>query len=144
MKTKIYSFWLWCLFGLFLFRVLAQLAQAQNTLPFLPPFESWHSALIPYPLLLVIQVIILGFLAKVTVTFSKGQVIPSRTAGRIWFGLGAIYFGAMMLRVTLGFTLCSGQAWFSNYLPTFFHLVLASFLLIVGTYHIRYFAIKNR
>ena len=144
MKAKRYSFWLWTLFGFFLFRVLAQLVQAQTTLPFLPPFESWHSAVIPYPLLLLSQVIILGFLANVTMTFSKGQVTPSRTSGRIWLGVGTIYFGAMMLRLIFGLTLCSDQAWFSNYLPTFFHLVLAAFLLVVGTYHIRYFSIENR
>ena len=144
MKTKRYSLWLWALFGLFLFRVLAQLVQVKTTLPFLPPFEQWHSAVIPYPLLLMSQIIILGFLSKIAFAFSKGRVVPSRTSGRIWLAFGTIYFGAMMLRLILGLTIFSGHAWFSNHLPTFFHLVLASFLLVVGMYHVRYFSNGNR
>ena len=44
----------------FLFRVMAQLLQALWPLDVLPSFESWHSATLPYPLLLVSQLAILA------------------------------------------------------------------------------------
>ena len=41
---------LWLLLGLFLFRVVAQLAAALTALPFLPPFEARHSGALRYHL----------------------------------------------------------------------------------------------
>ena len=138
MENKNYAIWLWGLLGLFFFRVLAQLVQAMTPVSFLPTFEQWHSDVIPYPLLLLIQLVILVFLVKTAWDFSRGGVQGSRISGKIWIAFGSMYFMIMGIRLSLGLTLLSDHYWFSNYLPTFFHLVLAAFLLTIGTFHIRH------
>jgi hypothetical protein len=142
MVSKRYAIGLWCLLGLFFFRVVAQLIQAVAPVSFLPPFERWHSAVFSYPILFLIQSAILIFLFKVALTFSRGKVIPSRTSGRIWLVLGGVYLIIMAARFTLGLTIYSDHFWFSNHVPTLFHIVLASFLLIVAKYHLRFSSSK--
>ena len=104
------------------------------SVPFLPPFESWHSETLPYPVLVASQLVLLIILLRVTIAFSRNQVRPSRRRARSWLGFGAVYFGVMVLRLTVGLMGLSSHRWFTSHLPTGFHLVLASFLLIVGHY----------
>lgn len=51
---------------------------------------------------------------------------------------GGIYFTTMLVRLVLGLTILSTNRWFSSILPTMFHLVLASYLLVYGHFHFRY------
>ena len=46
----------------------------------------------------------------------------------------------MVVRLMLGLTVLSSHYWFANHLPTFFHLVLASFMLVAGAFHLRHSA----
>ena len=129
--------WLWVLMSLFAFRVAAQLLQSRAALPVLPPFEDWHSSVVPYGWLLLAQVLILATLAKIALDFSTGRVRPSRLRGWIWLGAGAVYFSIMVLRLALGATLPDADPWFGRTLPALFHLVLAGFVLVVGSFHLR-------
>jgi hypothetical protein len=43
----------------------------------------------------------------------------------------------MLLRLILGLTLLSSVSWFATPIPAFFHLVLASIVLVIGHYHYR-------
>jgi hypothetical protein len=52
--------------------------------------------------------------------------------------MASIYFIAMLSRLVLGLTMLGEYRWFTSYLPAFFHLVLASFLLLYGHFHFRY------
>ena len=135
MTSRKYSIWLWLLLGLFCFRVLAQFIQWHGEVPFLPPFAAWHSALVPYGLLLSVQFCIIACLGKVAFDFSTGRVIASRRAAGIWLILGTAYMSIMIIRLMLGLTLLDDHYWFSNHLPTVFHIVLAAFLILVGRYH---------
>ncbi len=137
MESRRYGFWLWVLLGLFSCRVVAQLAQWRTEVPFLPSFEAWHSAVIPYGLLLASQALILGFYGWVALAFWKGRVQPSRTSAGAWLSIGVVYAGVMVVRLVLGLTVMSSHFWFANHLPTFFHLVLASFMLVAGAFHLR-------
>lgn len=51
---------------------------------------------------------------------------------------GALYFLTMFARLVLGLTVYRGIRWFASYIPTVFHLVLASWLLLYGHYHYWY------
>lgn len=51
---------------------------------------------------------------------------------------GAIYCTTMLVRLVLGLTIFRSNRWFSSILPTTFHLVLASYLLLDGHFHFRY------
>lgn len=122
---------LWLLTGLFAFRVVAQpAALAVDRL--LPPFNSWDGGVLPYPVLLVTQMAILGWMAHTAWRFSTGKVTPRRRLGRVAILFGWVYFSFMLLRLLLGATVLSNLRWFASPLPAFFHLVLAAYLLIYG------------
>ncbi len=126
---------LWLLVGLFCLRVLAQLAVHTVDISFLPPFEAWHSGTMPYGLLVFFQAVILLFLTKTALRFSRKQVAASQRTGVFILIIGSIYFFAMVLRMAFGLTVYTESRWFSNYLSTAFHYVLALYLILVGWYH---------
>jgi len=126
---------LWLLTGLFAFRVLAQPA----ALVFdrvLPSFNSWDGGVLPYPVLLVTQLVILAWLARTAWRFTTGKVVPRRQHGRAAVAFGGVYFAVMFLRLLLGATALGQVRWFASPLPAFFHLVLASYLLLYGYFHV--------
>lgn len=55
---------------------------------------------------------------------------------RVCLAFGGAYFAVMAFRWLAGLTFLADQAWFAKSLPAFFHLVLASFILLLGL-HIR-------
>ena len=140
MSSKKYGLWLWCLWALFVFRVTAQLVQWRFDVPFLPPFDAWHSSVLPYESLVLTQVVILAFCAWVARAFWKGQVEPSKVSAWLWLSVGGLYALVMAFRLVLGLTVLSSHDWFSRHLPTFFHLVLASFMIVAGSFHGRHAA----
>lgn len=129
--------WMWYLLALFGFRVVAQLIQQLAPVSFLPPFEAWHSAAVPYPLLLLSQLLILALFGWLAWRISNGATRPRCKLGRWLLGFGALYMLVMVMRLALGLTLFPGHHWFDKPLPTFFHLVLAAYLLVLGTFHVR-------
>ncbi|GAB1723526.1 MAG: hypothetical protein GDA65_19400 [Nitrospira sp. CR1.1] len=128
----------WLLLGLlllFLFRVVAQLVQAFSPVTALPSFEIWQSGAIPYPLLVVFQIIILIACARVVWSFLSGTVVPSGKKGRLLLIFGWIYFIAMGLRLLIGLTMAPDHYWFGAIVPALFHLVLAGFVVVCGFFH---------
>ncbi len=128
----------WLLLGLlllFLFRVAAQLIQAFSPVTALPSFDTWQSGALPYPLLVVFQIIILIGCVRVVWSFLSGTVVPSGKKGRLLLIVGWIYFIAMGLRLSIGLTVAPDHYWFGAIVPTVFHLVLACFLLVSGSFH---------
>lgn len=120
---------------LFLFRVVAQLVTYGYPVPLLPAFDAWHSGVIPYPLLVLSQVLILWLMARATMRISMGQVVPNRVTAKRLLLAGGIYAAVMLARLGLGLTVLDHSEWFTHWLPAVFHLVLATFLLVLGGYH---------
>jgi hypothetical protein len=122
---------LWILLALFTLRVLGQLLVVAGVAPFLPPIDEWQSGLLPYPMLLASQILILGLLVTVCVQFTRGNgyfVRPNRRlATPLWIA-GWIYAIGMVGRYAL-----LGR----DAIPVVFHIVLASFLLVVADHHRR-------
>lgn len=138
-----YALWLWLLLVVFAFRVLAQPLTLLVDTRYLPPFESWHSGVMPYPALLATQLLIIAWLSRTSYRFSVGEVRPNHRLGIWMLAFGGCYFTLMLLRFVLGVTLLSGQRWFASPLPTFFHLVLAAFIILYGHYHF-HASLRNR
>lgn len=136
--SRRYAPWLWLLSGLFAVRVVAQPLALSIDVWFLPPFESWHGGVLPYPVLLVAQLLILSWQVRTAQRFTIGEVIARRRIGTLMLVLGGVYFVVMLIRFVLGMTILSEHRWFASPLPAFFHLVLASFLLLYGHFHFRY------
>lgn len=122
----------------FLFRVAAQAFQAWRPVAWLPPFDSWHSATLPYSLLLASQLVILAVQFWVLIAMIQGRGRPRRWLGVTLLVLGAAYFGFMLFRLVAGLTFLRHVPWFDAILPTEFHLVMAAFLLVLADFHLRF------
>jgi hypothetical protein len=136
-KTDIsinYTLWLWIFTALFCFRITAQLLVANFEIGFLPPFDSWHSGTMPYLLLLFIQIVILSVMVRTNYRYSSGKMLSNPVLGKGLLIFGIIYLLVMLIRLGLGLTVFSENRWFGNYIPTFFHLVLASWILMIGRF----------
>lgn len=133
-----YGRWLWLLAALFLVRVAAQPLALVIDRPFVPPFDAWHSGVVPYGVLVAAQVAIVAVMCRTALRMSRRRVVPDRRVGIIALTAGAVYFSGMLVRLVLGTTVLSGQPWFARPLPTAFHLVLAGFMLVYGLFHIRH------
>ena len=129
---------LWLLLALFVVRVLAQPLSLIIDTPLLPRFESWHSGVLPYPALVLAQLLIIAWFAHIAWRFGKGEVVPSYRRGVFFLAFGSVYFVFMLVRLLLGLTIMRDSRWFTSYLPTAFHLVLATWLLTYGHFHLRY------
>ena len=132
---KKYVAWLAGLLLLFGFRVVAQLVQKFYSLGFLPPFDAWQSGVLPYPILVAFQVIIILICTNFVVRFARGKATRNPIVGVIYMVLGSMYFSVMLFRLVVGLTFASEHSWFSVRIPTGFHLVLASFLLSFGRFY---------
>lgn len=136
--SKSYAKWLWLCAGLFALRVIAQAISLIFPSEFLPTFESWHGGVLPYPVLLTTQLLILFWLVWTARKLYSNSIYPRRRLGMIVTIFASLYFTIMLLRLTLGLTILSDHRWFASYLPAFFHLVLASYLFLYGHFHFRH------
>ena len=126
--------WMLLLAGLFGLRVAAQLAQTVYEVPFLPPFDDWQGSAIPYPALLATHAGILVAMAVVIARVRTDAIAPRLWRLQACFAIGSAYFAVMAFRLVAGLTFLSDYAWFAQTLPTFFHIVLATFVLTLGRY----------
>jgi len=137
MTSRQYAFVLLMVTGLFCFRVVAQLVQAWHPLNFLPPYTAWHSGALPYGVLVGVQGVILVACLRIVWAIFTGAVVPSSQKGKALFVLGLIYFLGMCIRLIVGLTIAPDHYWFGATLPTVFHLVLASFVILYGLFHFK-------
>ncbi len=121
--------------GLFAFRVIAQLVQYMSPVNFLPPYEIWHSGALPYGWLVVTQGVILVLCLRIAWNVNNGAIMPSAHKGKILLWLGIVYLVIMCVRLIFGVIILPDHYWFGAILPTIFHLLLASFLMVYGRYH---------
>jgi len=131
--------YVWILTGLlllFCFRVAAQLTQVWFPVDALPPFDAWASGAVPYWLLCMFQVLIIIICSGVIWRIYLGSEVPSGKTGRVLLLLGGVYFGLMCVRLIVGLVVLPDHFWFGATLPSLFHLVLASFMLVYGRFHV--------
>lgn len=136
--TGRYALGLFVLSALFMFRVAAQLLVSVIDVSFLPAFESWHSGTMPYPILVLFQVLILTVMMVTAIRCKQGNISANRRTGAVLLIFGIFYLFSMLLRFALGLWVFTDSRWFTNYLPTLFHIVLAVYVLLIGHYHYRY------
>jgi FAD/FMN-containing dehydrogenase len=132
--------WLWFIFVLFCGRVAGQMVVAAWDVDFLPPFEEWNSGLIPYPLLLAAQFLIILLMAVICMQFTRGRgwfVDGNRRLGKglAWFG--AIYLAVMVGRYIVRMALYPEERWVGGSIPIFFHWLLATYVLLIAWHNLR-------
>lgn len=135
-----YAAVLWVLTALFLARVLGQVLVAFCDVAFLPPMAEWYSGLLPYPLLLPVQVAMLAAMAAIDAQIGAGAGPLARPRPRLGRGLrlfALAYAAGMILRYALTMALRPERRWLHGTIPIVFHWVLAAYCWTLGTYHLR-------
>ena len=128
---------LWLLTALFAVRVAGQILVASRTPAWLPPMDQWN--LVPYRVLLPIQLAILAVMIWIDASFSAGAGPPvdrSGAFGWLLVGFSAIYAGAMVIRYAVRMRRRPAARWFGGTIPIVFHLVLATHLYAFGSFHV--------
>jgi hypothetical protein len=137
---KTYSLILGAIAMAFFGRVVGQALVAFLDVRFLPPMKEWYSGLLPYPLLLPVQIAILAFQFEVSrqLWVGVGPLTPSRPrlgTGLKWFSL--VYFLGMLARYIIAMAVFPERRWFGGAIPIFFHWVLAAYLYLLSRYYRR-------
>ena len=135
-----YSSWLWLFTILLFLRVIGQVIVVLRAPRWLPPMHQWQSGLLPYPVLLLGQAIVLTLMVWICLDFSRGagmfvQAYPGR--GKYVVGFGCVYLGGMVLRYIIWMWRRPDQRWLGGTIPIIFHSIVALFILTFGTYHVR-------
>lgn len=111
---------------LFAARVVGHALVAYLDVTWLPPMEAWYSGLLPYPVLLPTQLVILLVQVVIGRDVRRGRGFFSRPrprAGRALQWLAYVYALAMIVRYAV---------MRSHPIPIVFHWVLAAFLFTLG------------
>lgn len=131
---------LWVLTGLFFLRVVGQVLVAFFAVRTLPPMAEWYSGLLPYPILLPVQLVMLAVMARINGNISRGAGLfarPRPKLGRLLGWVSVLYAAAMVLRYVLTMALHPERRWLHGTIPIVFHWVLAGYLWTLGRYHAR-------
>jgi hypothetical protein len=121
--------------ALFLGRVLGQLIVSRRRVRFLPPMEQWQSGLLPYPVLLLSQGVILATQATIIGQARRGDGIlvkPRPKVGASLRALSVVYFGGMIARYVVSMRRHPERRWLGKTIPIWFHCVLATYLFVYG------------
>ena len=122
------------------FRVIGQVIVVVRAPRWLPPMDQWQSGLLPYPVLLLGQVIVLAFMTWIAVDFVRGygRFVDPRwpNAGTIFMWIGRLYFTGMVARYVIWMWRRPDQRWLVGTIPIIFHSVVAAFVYAFGRYHV--------
>ena len=118
-------------------RVVGQLVVYRYAPRWLPPMDEWQSGLLPYPVLLASQAVVLTFMTLICIDFARGRgffVEPHPRGGvfSVWFAYA--YFAGMILRYIVTMIRRPERRWFGGTIPIIFHSVMAAFLWTWGKY----------
>lgn len=127
----------------FLARVAGQAVQRWWDLDFLPSQDAWQGSSLPFPTLFAAQIVILVIITVATLRMRAGRSLfgPRWVCPVAWFGI--LYLAVMAARLVIGILGDAGAIgddsfaagkWFTAYLPTAFHLVLAGEVLLFTAY----------
>ena len=122
---------------LFSLRVLGQALAEFFSVDWLPSTEAWASGLIPYAVLLALQlVMVLGMGKIVSDVWRQSGFFATAPASwsRFLIGCSAVYAASMAGRYVLTMTFRPEMRWFGGAIPIFFHFVLAAFLYTCGKF----------
>ena len=136
MRTR-YALILAVLAAAFLLRVVGQALVAFGEVKFLPPMSQWYSGLMPYAVLLPVQVVILAVQVKVSWDVGRGAGFFARCrpgSGKLLRRFSIAYFIAMAVRYVATMYLYPERRWFFGTIPIFFHWVLAAYLFVLAKY----------
>ncbi len=126
------SITLWLCIGSFFARVVGQLEVLLLAPDWLPPMSSWTSGLLPYPVLLPLQIALLMLMSTAAFrerTGRQAEGAKPRTAKLLRL-LAGVYFLVMAIRLCIVIRVFGSDYYLHGAIPVAFHWVLALFLLV--------------
>jgi hypothetical protein len=126
---------LWVFTALFAARVAGQAIQRWLPQALLPPPDAFQGSNLPYPLLLGAQLAILAVMIAVAWRVQHGRIVRNPGAARILGWLGGAYMAFALGRIAVGLGIPGAPEWFRTWIPAFFHIVLAGYVLAISLYH---------
>lgn len=123
---------------LFSLRVFGQLLVALGYSGCLPPMDQWQSGLLPYPVLFACQLALIGLFGKICLDIAGGAGFFAKKRlpfGEFLIKFSHIYYAAMFLRYAVQMYLHPQDRWFGHTIAIAFHIVLATYVLLLGYYN---------
>lgn len=123
--------------GLFATRVVGQLIVVRWAPPWLPPMSDWYSGLLPYPRLLATQLVMLGVMTTVVVGLAPewpAVSSPRPLLGTLLLVIAWPYALSMPIRYGARMWKHPEARWTGRIIPIVFHVVLATWLFVLGSY----------
>ena len=126
---------LWLCIVIFLVRVIGQIEVLLLGPPWLPTFSAWESGLVPYPLLLPLQILMVGCMAAIVSDHNRGSgpmwVESSRVRKRLnVFSL--LYASVMLVRLVITAALPPHSVIDRGLIPILAHWDLAGFIALLA------------
>jgi hypothetical protein len=121
----------------FAVRVAGQLVVARSAPAWLPPMSEWYSGVLPYPRLLATQLIMLGLMSAVVISLATGVpwiVEPRPALGTMLLAIAWPYGLSMPVRYAIRMYRHPEARWTGRTIPIVFHVVLAVWLFVLGSY----------
>jgi uncharacterized membrane protein required for colicin V production len=134
-RCRRYAWILGVLTALFALRVAGQALQRWMPLDALPAFDGFKGSALPYWLLLAVQLFILVLMASITFDVAAGTRRRNRQSARVLGWLGGIYMASSLGHIAADLALAHPAPWFTAWIPAFFHVVLAGFVVTLAAYH---------
>ena len=128
---------LWLFTGLFVLRVAGQVLVAIRPRRWLPPMEQWN--LVAYPILLPIQLVLIVVMLWIDMSFTLNAGIATTAnvdVGNFLIAFSIVYAMSMVIRYALRMRRHPDQRWFGGTIPIVFHIVLASYLYVLGDFFV--------
>jgi len=123
-------FALWLFTVLVCGRVLGQLIVVLRAPRWLPPMAQWQSGLVPYPVLLAVQAVVVSLMIRISIDVSHGAgywVEPHQRLGLVLLRWSYLYGSAMAMRYIVRMKRRPRERWLGGTIPIVFHTVVAAF-----------------
>jgi hypothetical protein len=126
---------LWLSFSLFVVRVIGQFEVVLRSPSWLPPFRAWESGLIPYSVLLPIQIVVIAWIAIVAADHWRGSgyfwVTLRKTRRRLKI-IAGIYFAVMLIRLVITAAIPPYTLLERGLIPVIAHWDIAAFVYLTA------------
>jgi hypothetical protein len=126
---------LWLCLAIFIVRVVGQIEALLLAPCWIPKFSVWESGLVPYPLLLPIQILLIAWMTAVAGDHSRGSGAMWVTDGRVRSRLtafAALYASAMLVRLVATAALPPHSVADRGLIPVLAHWDLAAFIALLA------------
>jgi hypothetical protein len=129
---------LWLCLSLFVIRVVGQVEVVLLAPAWLPTFRAWESGLIPYSLLLPIQIVLIAWMAIIASDHSRGSGyfwVTRQSTRRRLKCIAGIYFAVMLLRLVITAAIPPHTLLERGLIPVIAHWDLAAFIYLTARTH---------